>query len=355
MGSSLGPVLANIILTEFERLIVSELIGDGTIKFYKRYVDDTLVLIKPSDISAVLAKFNSFDPNLTFTFSEGIVHFLDIKVSVDGTDIYRKDTHTDQYSHFSSFEPFYLKTAWVKSLYHCSFKICSAKSLLNNQIEIIKSFRSWNGYPKNIENFLMKKRKTKYSDSSTSVTVNEGIVDNLPKIWIRIPYLGSHGDSLLKSCLNKVQIFLSKPVKFITIYDTKNFHILFPTKNKLPPLSHSNVVYEVACPGCGLSIRLKEHATRLSSSAVGEHFSECEHAQYLVSLQNQFTLLNDLPLPSDNLSPVEILVLNNYKILHSTKSNNYNILASLEALLIKHNKPFLNTGLKASKELQLFT
>ena len=53
MGSSLGPVLANIILTEFEQLILSELIGDGTIKFYKCYVDDTLVLIKPSDISAV--------------------------------------------------------------------------------------------------------------------------------------------------------------------------------------------------------------------------------------------------------------------------------------------------------------
>ena len=43
MGSSLGPVLANIILTEFERLIVSELIADGTIKFYKRYVDDSSV------------------------------------------------------------------------------------------------------------------------------------------------------------------------------------------------------------------------------------------------------------------------------------------------------------------------
>ena len=104
-----------------------------------------------------------------------------------------------------------------------------------------------------------------------------------------------------------------------------------------------------------LSVRLKEHATRLSSSAVGQHLSECEQAQYLASLQNQFTELNDLPLPSDNLSPIEILVLNNYKILHSTKSNNYNILAFLEALLIKHNKPFLNTGLKASKELHLFT
>ena len=104
-----------------------------------------------------------------------------------------------------------------------------------------------------------------------------------------------------------------------------------------------------------LSVCLKEHATRLSSSAVREHFSVWEHAQYLASLQNQFTLLNDLPLPSENLSPIEILVLNNYKILHSTKSNNYNILACLEALRIKHNKPFLSTGLKTSKELQLFT
>ena len=78
MGSSLAPVLANIILTEFERVIVSDLINDGVIKFYK-HVDDTLVLIKPSDISSVLAKFNSFDCNLNFTvytFPDGLIHFF---------------------------------------------------------------------------------------------------------------------------------------------------------------------------------------------------------------------------------------------------------------------------------------
>ena len=180
-----------------------------------------------------------------------------------------------------------------------------------------------------------------------------------------LPYLGSRGDFLLKSCLNKVQRFLSKPVKFIIIYDTKKLSYFVSNKDKLPPLFCSNVVYEVASPGCGktyigmtqrcLSVRLKEHATRLSSSAVGEHFSECEHAQYLASLQNQFTLLNDLPLPSDNLFPIEILVLNNYKILHSTKSNNYNILAFLEALLIKTQQAFPQQRYKASKELKLFT
>ena len=34
MSSSLGPVLANVIMTEFERLVVDKLIKDGLIKFY---------------------------------------------------------------------------------------------------------------------------------------------------------------------------------------------------------------------------------------------------------------------------------------------------------------------------------
>ena len=39
--------MANIIMTELERIIFDYLMADGVIKFYMRYVDDTLVLIKP--------------------------------------------------------------------------------------------------------------------------------------------------------------------------------------------------------------------------------------------------------------------------------------------------------------------
>ena len=46
MGGSLGPVLANIIMTEFEQETVNKLINQGLIAFYCRYVDDTLLLIK---------------------------------------------------------------------------------------------------------------------------------------------------------------------------------------------------------------------------------------------------------------------------------------------------------------------
>ena len=98
---------------------------------YKRTdVNDKLVLIRPSDIFSVLAECNSFDRNLNFTvdtFPDGLIHFLDIKASVGGTDIYREKTHTGQYTLFSSFEPFPRKAAWVKSYFHCAFMICSNK------------------------------------------------------------------------------------------------------------------------------------------------------------------------------------------------------------------------------------
>ena len=41
MGASLGPVFTNIIVTECEKVIVDNLVKEGTFKFYIRYVDDT--------------------------------------------------------------------------------------------------------------------------------------------------------------------------------------------------------------------------------------------------------------------------------------------------------------------------
>ena len=44
MGSYLAPVLANIILTEFEKVVVMPLMKNGILKLYCRYVNDLLVL-----------------------------------------------------------------------------------------------------------------------------------------------------------------------------------------------------------------------------------------------------------------------------------------------------------------------
>ena len=106
MGGSLGPLLANIIMAELEDKVVRELLNDGTLKFYTRFVDDTLLLMKKEDVERVKTKFENFDKNLKFTyelFEDENPHFLDIEISPIGLNIYRKDTFTGHYTNFSSF------------------------------------------------------------------------------------------------------------------------------------------------------------------------------------------------------------------------------------------------------------
>ena len=64
MRSSLAPVLANNILTELENIIVKKLVDEDMIKFYIRYVEDTLLLMKREDIDRVHKVFESFDKKL---------------------------------------------------------------------------------------------------------------------------------------------------------------------------------------------------------------------------------------------------------------------------------------------------
>ena len=96
-GSSLGPVLANIIMTELEDVIIKPLIADGTIKFYSRFVDDTLLVMKAENVSQVHKALNKFDNNLRFTvdmFQNEIPDILGLELSPDGITIFRKDTNT---------------------------------------------------------------------------------------------------------------------------------------------------------------------------------------------------------------------------------------------------------------------
>ena len=110
-------------MTELETVIVDKLFAANLLKFYIRYVDDTLALITESDINIVLKKLNSFHPSLKITvdkFDDGIVLYLDIKIVDNEIDTYFKGTqgtHTGQYMHFSSYAPWRIKVAWVKALF----------------------------------------------------------------------------------------------------------------------------------------------------------------------------------------------------------------------------------------------
>ena len=147
-------VLAYIVMTELEKVVVSKLIEDGTIKFYMRYVDDMLVLVKNDDIQRVLNSLNNFDKNLKFTIDEfeSNVHFLDIAIDKNEIDVFYKRTNTGQYTHYSSFTPWRLKISWVTALFVRAKRICYNDTLFQNQLKYIKKLM----YTKYVANKLSK-------------------------------------------------------------------------------------------------------------------------------------------------------------------------------------------------------
>ena len=85
------------------------------------------------------------------------------------------------------------------------------------------------------------------------------------------------------------------------------------------------------------------------------HFDQCVEVQYLLNITSSGPALfsNDSNIENAGNRNSRInLVIENTPIIDRYK--NFNILLFKQALKINERKPTLNTGLKASKELQLF-
>ena len=187
MGASLGPVLANIIMTELEKTVVDKLIRSGRIKFYARYVDDTLLLVKPEDVDGILREFNSYHKNLEFTvdkFEDCVPHFLDLEIHPDGLSIFRKETHTAQFVHHKSFTKWNHKVAWIRSLTNRAKRLCSP-SKLSKELAIIRKFASYNGFPKWITRKVMKEGL-----QPKRHTNDEQEAEELDTLYMFLPYNG---------------------------------------------------------------------------------------------------------------------------------------------------------------------
>ena len=355
MSGSHGPVLA-----ECEKAIVDKLIEDGIIKFYIRYVDDNLPVMKRTDISYVLNKFNSLDDNLKFTidtFENCVPHFLDIEIFPNGLGIYHKHTQTGQYVNFDSFILWNWKVSWI-----CTLVTTARRSRLENyldkEIQLIKNYAAWNGYPKHINNSIV---KPPLCDKESSNITEKSSRDTV-KIFIDLKFSGNTGDRIVKNYIKELYESFKKEVtvKFVLHYQTTKLSYLTNTKDKTAFLSQSSVINNFVGPGCKscyvgetdriLHERTKEHAyakgNKNEQSAIYEHLSLCTHYSHIADLFKIDT--NSFNSNQFNVSQIRDTTI----ILD--RVNNWNVLLFKEALMIKRHRATLNCGLMASKELQLF-
>ena len=125
-------------------------------RWWKRFVDDTFVILKKDHKEEFLQHINSVDPAIQFTTEEqkedGSMPFLDILVTPqeDGTltsKVYRKPTHTDQYLQWDSHHNLACYYRLINTLTHRAKAVCSNSQLLKEELHHLECALTKRKYP----------------------------------------------------------------------------------------------------------------------------------------------------------------------------------------------------------------
>ena len=132
MGSPLGPIFTNIFLSHHEENWLNECLIKFKLRFYRRYVDDIVVLFESSESADSFREYMcSKQENINITIEKenvGSFLFLDLKICRKNvkfvTSVYRKPTFGGVFTNYESFIPTLQKRGLLHTLVHRSFSIC---------------------------------------------------------------------------------------------------------------------------------------------------------------------------------------------------------------------------------------
>jgi len=111
MDSPISSTIAEIYLQFWEEIYVKHWLENKEILYYKRYVDDILIICNQHKTNEqdILNQVNNIDKQLQFklpTEESNIINYLDLTVYRNNNNIdpriYRKPTGTNNITHFSS-------------------------------------------------------------------------------------------------------------------------------------------------------------------------------------------------------------------------------------------------------------
>ena len=302
MGSSLGPLFADIYMNYLESKLMPKLKENGLL-FWRRFVDDTFTILrKDADIAKLIEILNSFDTEIIYTSEEetnNSIAFLDILItrapsnspkSSFSTTIYRKATYTGLLTKWQSFVPKSYKVSVVSTMVYGAIKICSSFKLMHDEFEFIKNISVKNGYPKEfiesqikktLDRYYQKSDKTKvYSQETKDNKITKRTQKIKEQIFLDIPYVGKPTEILGKKIINIAKQINPQLQLFPIRRPSPSIAKSFPTKDLIPKDLQSNIVYLINCSKCDASYvgktirqasrRFREHSDNLSRNISSE-------------------------------------------------------------------------------------
>ena len=270
MGSPIRPTVANLFMENFEMRALHS--SPNPLLLWKRFVDDTIVIIKKAHKEEFLTHINSVDSNIQFTSEdpgpEGSLPFLDILITPNEegmleTTVYRKPTHMDQYLQWDSHHPISSKYSVVGTLYHRAKTICSNNEKLQQEDDHLTKALGNCNYPR----WALNRVKIRMNNPAQKKKNRNTQHINTPKPYITVPYYRGQSESVKKKCSNYgVQVYVKG--------GTTIKNLLMAPKDKDPMMKKSWVIYSYKCG----RVDCDEEYIEESSRTFGERFKEHQKA-----------------------------------------------------------------------------
>ena len=288
---------------------------------WKRFVDDTFVVIKAAHKQEFLEHINSIDNQIQFTSEDskpdGSMPFLDMMITPreDGrlsTTVYRKPTHTDLYLQWDSHHPISSKNSvQVGTLHHRAKTICSSPHMLQQEDHLSKVLTRCR-YPTWAINRVKMKMRTPAQKKKNKNIAN--IQQNCQRPYMVVPYYQGLSESWKRTC-NKYGV----QVHFRGCVTIKS--LLMAPKYQDPMLKKVGSSRDIDVIGWTVMKNILE-----SSRTFGERFKE--HQKASSPIYDHYNITGHM-VSIDNFS----IVGREYQNLMRTIK---------EALYIKVNNPSLN-------------
>ena len=259
MGSSLGPLLANIYMAHLEEHHFFQTALDINPSFYRRYVDDTFCLFEnKNQVQRFLEYINSIDDSIQFDVeyeTNDSLSFLDTIISRSSSNMYPdvstkiKSTDKGLLYNCTSFIPDEYKRNLISCLVFRVFNIASSYKLFHIDKETLKNKFLSNGFPAWLFDSLVGKFLNDiYDPPPTSYAVPK------VKVVIVLPYLGYisiYVSRKLRRLINKFFPMIDLRIIYSRGHSIRN---MFPYKDKLPLKCRSGIVYHIQCDNCEPSV-----------------------------------------------------------------------------------------------------
>lgn len=288
MGNSLAGTLADIFINHIENTFFmqnKEL--TAKIVYYRRYVDDIIVMLEGSDqdINLFKEKMNNMHNNIKFTLEmeeNNSLNFLDLTITKLNNQhkfaIYRKPSTSDVIIHADSCHPDRYKKSFFNAMTYRILRTPLQPHDIQKELNILRQIATANGYEIGLVDKIYNKNKLAIKNKNQGTNKKEKDKDKIK--YIPMIYRGRISDRIDRN------------------FRKQNVKLAFQTDNTLQLKLRHNVgdkkdkfsntgVYKLKCSDCDkfyigqtgrtFKTRFREHTYTQNKTAFGIHLKVTKH------------------------------------------------------------------------------